>query len=296
LNPQTNRKRLSLKKKIANWLTAKYLFVIRKEQDFSVLGSFNISFGRIILLFSFLFIIIFGLSLLMSKTILRQWFDPVFIESENTAKIIVLSDIVDSLSLAVRQKDLYLANLQKVIAGEGEFEFMDSEDSLKQAGSRREDSFEPSEATKSILKEFEGIPLDFSGQIETSTNTFTETFFFSPIKGVLTAGFDPQNNHYGVDIVAKENEPVKTITDGTVILATWTLETGYIISIQHSNELISIYKHNSVLLKKIGDVVRGGEIISIIGNTGELTSGQHLHFELWYKGTPLNPQKFITFD
>jgi murein DD-endopeptidase MepM/ murein hydrolase activator NlpD len=113
---------------------------------------------------------------------------------------------------------------------------------------------------------------------------------------VLTAGFDPQNNHYGVDIVAKENEPVKTITDGTVILATWTLETGYIISIQHSNELISIYKHNSVLLKKIGDVVRGGEIISIIGNTGELTSGQHLHFELWYKGTPLNPQKFITFD
>lgn len=277
-------------------MTAKYLFVIRKEQDFSVLGSFNISFGRIILLFSFLFIIIFGLSLLMSKTILRQWFDPVFIESENTAKIIVLSDIVDSLSLAVRQKDLYLANLQKVIAGESDFEFMETEDSLNLAGSKRENDFEPSEATISILKEFEGVPLDFSGQIETSTNTFTETFFFSPIKGVLTAGFDPQNNHYGVDIVAKENEPVKAITDGTVILATWTLETGYIISIQHSNELISIYKHNSVLLKKIGDVVRGGEIISIIGNTGELTSGQHLHFELWYKGTPLNPQKFITFD
>lgn len=232
----------------------------------------------------------------MSKTILRQWFDPVFIESENTAKIIVLSDIVDSLSLAVRQKDLYLANLQKVIAGESDFEFMETTDSLNLAGSKRENDFEPSEATISILKEFEGVPLDFSGQIETSTNTFTETFFFSPIKGVLTAGFDPQNNHYGVDIVAKENEPVKAITDGTVILATWTLETGYIISIQHSNELISIYKHNSVLLKKIGDVVRGGEIISIIGNTGELTSGQHLHFELWYKGTPLNPQKFITFD
>lgn len=232
----------------------------------------------------------------MSKTILRQWFDPVFIESENTAKIIVLADIVDSLSLAVRQKDLYLSNIQKVIAGESDFDLLESQDSLELAGSRREETFEPSEATKSILKEFEGMPLDFSGQIETSTNTFTETFFFSPIKGVVTAGFDPQNNHYGVDIVAKDNEPVKTITDGTVILATWTLETGYIISIQHSNELISIYKHNSVLLKKIGDVVRGGEIISIIGNTGELTSGQHLHFELWYKGTPLNPQKFITFD
>lgn len=287
---------MSLKKKIANWLTAKYLFVIRKEQDFSVLGSFNISFGKIILLFSFLFIIVFGFSLLMSKTILRQWFDPVYMESENTAKIIVLADVVDSLSQSVRQKDLYLANIQKVIAGESDFTTTEVEDSMELTGSKREEIFEPSEATKSILKEFEGMPLDFSGQIATSTNTFTETFFFSPIKGVVTAGFAPQNNHFGVDIVAKDNEPVKTITDGTVILATWTLETGYIMSIQHSNEVISIYKHNSVLLKKIGDVVRGGEIISIIGNTGELTSGQHLHFELWYQGTPLNPQKFITFD
>ncbi|WP_194976183.1 M23 family metallopeptidase [Aquiflexum lacus] len=287
---------MSLKKKIANWLTAKYLFVIRKEQDFSVLGSFNISFGRIIILFSFLFLLVFGFSLLMTKTILRQWFDPVYMESENTAKIIALSDMVDSLSNTVRQKDNYLSNIQRVIDGEGDFDPFLLEDTITLEATRRPESFQPSEATKSILEEFKGMPLDFTGQIEVSNNTFIETFFFSPIKGVITSVFAPQDDHFGVDIVAKENEPVKTIADGTVILSTWTLDTGYIIGIQHSNELISIYKHNSVLLKQIGDVVRGGEIISIIGNTGELTSGQHLHFELWYKGTPLNPQEFITFD
>jgi murein DD-endopeptidase MepM/ murein hydrolase activator NlpD len=287
---------LSLKKKIAYWLTAKYLFVIRKEQDFSVLGSFNISFGRIIILLSFLFVLLFGFSLLMTKTVLRQWFDPAYMETENTAKIIALSDLVDSLSNAVRQKDSYLSNIQRVIDGESDFDPFLVEDTSITSEAKRPESYEPSEATKSILEEFKGMPLDFTGQIEVSKNTFIETFFFSPIKGVITSVFAPQNDHFGVDIVAKENEPVKAIADGTVILSAWTLETGYIISIQHSNELISIYKHNSVLLKKIGDVVRGGEIISIIGNTGELTSGQHLHFELWYKGTPLNPQEFITFD
>ncbi len=232
----------------------------------------------------------------MTKTILRQWFDPVYMESENTAKIIALSDMVDSLSNTVRQKDNYLSNIQRVIDGEGDFDPFLLEDTITLEATRRPESFQPSEATKSILEEFKGMPLDFTGQIEVSNNTFIETFFFSPIKGVITSVFAPQDDHFGVDIVAKENEPVKTIADGTVILSTWTLDTGYIIGIQHSNELISIYKHNSVLLKQIGDVVRGGEIISIIGNTGELTSGQHLHFELWYKGTPLNPQEFITFD
>ena len=287
---------MSLKKKIANWLTAKYLFVIRKEQDFSVLGSFNISFGRIIILFSFLLLLVFGFSLFLTKTILRQWFDPVYMETENTAKIIALSDLVDSLSIAVRQKDNYLSNIQRVIDGESDIAPFLIEDTLIIGEGRKPEPYEPSEATKSILEEFKGMPLDFTGQIGVSKNTFIETFFFSPIKGVITSVFAPQNDHFGVDIVAKENEPVKAIADGTVILSAWTLETGYVINIQHSNELISIYKHNSVLLKKIGDVVRGGEIISIIGNTGELTSGQHLHFELWYKGTPLNPQEFITFD
>jgi murein DD-endopeptidase MepM/ murein hydrolase activator NlpD len=290
---------LSLRAKIRNWLTEKYLIVIRKKQDFSVLGSFNVSFSRIIIMGVLSLSVIFFISLVLTRTILRQWFDPVYMETENTAKILMLSDIVDSLSVAVSQKDAYLANIQGIISGNGVLDkevLEDSSANKPDSGNSKAADFRPSEATLSILDEFKSTPVEYSNPMEISGNSFAEAFFFTPIKGVLTAVFAPQEDHFGVDIVAKENEPVKAIADGTVILASWTLDTGYILSIQHSNELISIYKHNSVILKKVGEIVRAGEIISIIGNTGELTTGQHLHFELWYKGSPLNPQEFITFD
>lgn len=285
--------------KLRNWLTEKYLIVIRKKQDFSVMGSFNVSFARAIILGVLSLSVIFFISLVLTRTILRQWFDPVYMETENTAKILMLSDIVDSLSIAVSQKDAYLANIQGIISGNEDLDLKklaEKAQAISKPDSPVKTVFEPSEATLSILGEFGSAPLEISNPVGISTGSFAEIFFFTPIKGVLTSVFAPQEDHYGVDIVAKENEPVKAIADGTVILASWTLDTGYIISVQHSNELISIYKHNSVILKKVGDLVRAGEIISIIGNTGELTTGQHLHFELWYKGTPLNPQEFITFD
>lgn len=290
---------MSIRIKIRNWLTEKYLIVIRKKQDFSVIGSFNVSFSRAIILGVLSLSVIFFISLVLTRTILRQWFDPVYIETENTAKLLKLSDIVDSLSIAVSQKDAYLANIQGIISGNGGIDStaLVNPSTIKSVSDSPANTiFEPSESTLSILDEFKSAPMDYSNPVGISSNSFTETFFFAPIKGVLTSVFAPQDDHFGVDIVAKENEPVKAIADGTVILASWTLDTGYIISVQHSNELISIYKHNSVILKKVGDLVRAGEIISIIGNTGELTTGQHLHFELWYKGTPLNPQEFITFD
>lgn len=290
---------MSIRIKIRNWLTEKYLIVIRKKQDFSVIGSFNVSFSRAIILGVLSLSVIFFISLVLTRTILRQWFDPVYIETENTAKLLKLSDIVDSLSIAVSQKDAYLANIQGIISGNGGIDStaLVNPSTIKSVSDSPANTiFEPSESTLSILDEFKSAPMDYSNPVGISSNSFTETFLFAPIKGVLTSVFAPQDDHFGVDIVAKENEPVKAIADGTVILASWTLDTGYIISVQHSNELISIYKHNSVILKKVGDLVRAGEIISIIGNTGELTTGQHLHFELWYKGTPLNPQEFITFD
>ena len=119
--------------------------------------------------------------------------------------------------------------------------------------------------------------------------------FFPPVKGVVTNTFNMQQDHYGIDLVAAPNEPVLSVADGTIILSAWTLETGYVIQIQHSNNLISVYKHNSKLLKKQGTRVKAGETIAIIGNSGELTTGPHLHFELWYNGNPIEPEKFIKF-
>jgi murein DD-endopeptidase MepM/ murein hydrolase activator NlpD len=120
-------------------------------------------------------------------------------------------------------------------------------------------------------------------------------FLFPPLSGgLISEKYDAKTAHYGVDIVAKKDEPIKCVADGTVIFSSFTDETGYVIAIQHHTNMISIFKHNSVLLKKAGDFVKAGDIIAIIGNTGSLTTGPHLHFELWYNGVAVNPELFVS--
>ena len=119
--------------------------------------------------------------------------------------------------------------------------------------------------------------------------------FTPPLTGGISAGFQPEKKHYGLDISSPKNTPVKSVLDGVIITADWTLETGNTIAVQHPNNLISFYKHNSKLLKNIGDVVKAGEAIAIIGNSGTLTDGPHLHFELWFRGKPVDPTDYISF-
>jgi murein DD-endopeptidase MepM/ murein hydrolase activator NlpD len=126
-------------------------------------------------------------------------------------------------------------------------------------------------------------------------DNLTRLHFFPPLKGVVTNPFNAKSGHLGIDVVAPPNEVIVAIADGTVTLSSWTLETGYVIQIQHQNNLISAYKHNSKLLKQSGAQVKAGEAIAIIGNSGELTTGPHLHFEMWHNGTPINPEQYIVF-
>lgn len=292
---------MSLNQKIRNWIDNKYLFVIRREEDFSVITSLSINKFRVGLIIFFTLVCFFILSLVLSKTLLASWFDPAYQETENMKQIYTLSQAVDSLMLEVEAKDLYVSNIQRIISGDYGSDSSSTMGAAVDAGQARhspssEELYQKGEATQSIIDEFQASPPDEASYQRLSSTSFTETYFFSPIKGVVTGSFDLAKDHLGVDLVAEENEPVKAVAEGTVFFSSWTLETGYVIAIQHSNELISIYKHNSVLLKTIGESVSGGEVISVVGNTGEQTTGQHLHFELWYKGNPLNPQEFITFD
>lgn len=120
--------------------------------------------------------------------------------------------------------------------------------------------------------------------------------FFPPLRGVVSQAFDPAEGHTGVDVVTKPDDAVKATLDGTVTMASWTSDGGHVIVVQHRNDLVSIYKHNAVLLKKTGDPVKGGEAIAIVGNSGELSDGPHLHFELWLAGQPIDPQRCIVFQ
>ncbi len=119
--------------------------------------------------------------------------------------------------------------------------------------------------------------------------------FFPPINGVVSDSIDTKNGHFGVDIKAPKDEAVKATLGGTVIYADWTPDNGNVIQIQHNNDLVSVYKHNSVLLKKVGDIVKTGEAIAIIGNSGKLSTGSHLHLEIWHKGIPIDPLNHIIF-
>lgn len=122
-----------------------------------------------------------------------------------------------------------------------------------------------------------------------------EVLLFKPVKGVVSNAFNPDERHWGVDLVAAPNEKVVSVADGTIVFAEWSVETGYVIQVQHDNNLLSVYKHNSALLKDVGNKVKAGEVIAIIGNTGELSSGPHLHLELWKDGRAINPENHIVF-
>jgi murein DD-endopeptidase MepM/ murein hydrolase activator NlpD len=148
-----------------------------------------------------------------------------------------------------------------------------------------------------------GVTIDQStgvekGQIAAPTSTLTPLehyYFHSPLKGEISAQFDLSKKHFGIDVVAEENTPIKNILDGVVVSVDWSEQNGNTISIQHSNDLVSIFKHNSSVLKKVGEKVKAGEALAIIGNTGKHSSGPHVHFELWHQGNAINPQEYMTF-
>jgi len=135
-----------------------------------------------------------------------------------------------------------------------------------------------------------------NNETKSSTLSIEHFYFCNPLKGEVSSVFDIESNHYGVDIVAPAKTPILSIQDGVIINSDWSDKTGNTISVQHKGNLVSIFKHNSVLLKKTGDHVKKGEAIAIIGNTGELTSGPHVHFELWNNGKAINPTDYLSFN
>ena len=206
------------------------------------------------------------------------------------------SNLADSLELIVQKHKRYNDNLKLILTGEvpkdsilinqdGSVNYKDIQFSKSVEDSILRVRFEKEERYNIVLND------------ATNEKKLRETIlFFPPMRGEISGEFDPETDHLGVDIIGAENEPILAALEGTVILASWTSETGYVIQLMHSNNLVTVYKHNSILLGKPGDHVTAGQPIAIIGNTGELTSGPHLHFELWQEGRPLNPIDFISFN
>ena len=288
---------MKVRKTFSSWLTTKYLMIIRNEENFAEKTTISFNYARLLTLILFSFIILFALSFLLATTVLKQWFDPRHAELEMNQQLLGLSITVDSLMEEVDKKEMFITNFQRVVAGEDSVvqdfsERLINSNTNDDLGTIAEAELAPVDSM--FRKEFETSGLELL-TISSTDSDLGELFFFSPIEGIVSDKFNARIQHFGIDIVAKKNEPVKSVADGTVLMASWTQDAGYVMAIQHRSNLISVYKHNSDLLKDVGNFVSAGEIIAIIGNTGELTSGPHLHFELWYNGNPVDPEEFVTF-
>ena len=200
---------------------------------------------------------------------------------------------IDSLESIVGRWELYAENLSRVVAGADPVRIDSIVLALSNASLAEVDRLalaRRDSLLRQTVREEEQFDLS-GGKRDLSIEGM---HFFSPLKGVISQGYDSVLHPY-IDITAPANSVVMSVLDGTVIFAGWNDEAGYTIQIQHAGELVSIYKHNQKLLKKTGDKVSAGSSIAIVGNTGTLTTGDHLHFELWYKGEAVDPTKYISF-
>jgi murein DD-endopeptidase MepM/ murein hydrolase activator NlpD len=295
---------LKTRKTFSSWLTNKYLLVIRNEENFAEKTTLSFNYAKLIVFITTSLIILFSLSFYLSSTVLAKWFHPASREMELNRQLIELAATVDSLAGQLNYRDKQLMNIGHVIKGEDSYLASGNKRTSTEADSSEQAEEEPMDEEMlaamdgALRAEFENGEMNVVRTANTYThdNPLQSVFLFPPIAGGIVLGkFDSKIGHYGLDIVAKKDEPVKCVADGTVITSAWTNDTGYVITVQHPGNLVSVYKHNSVLLKKEGAVVRAGEIIALIGNSGEITSGPHLHFELWYNGNPVNPEMFVSF-
>ena len=211
---------------------------------------------------------------------------------EVQSSLISLSFRSDSLEDVIKNRDLYIQSLSNVVTGT---DLHKPEEAKTPEKNIRFESISLDKSSEDSLLRV-AVELENKGAIYHKSKKKDELFlFYSPVEGIVVDGFNFDNKHYGVDVVAKENATVSSVLEGTVVASNWTPKTGYVLMIQHKNNYISVYKHNSSLFKEVGDFVLAGERVAIVGNSGELSSGPHLHFELWHKGIPVNPIDYISF-
>lgn len=280
---------------ITDQLRSKYRLVILSDNSFAEKFSLRLSPLSLIVLFSSVTILMTTLVIsLVAFTPLREYI-PGYGNVNDRKEILELNSKADSLENTLTAKDWYLNNLLFVFSGKTEGkppkQLRDS------TGKYDKIDTKPSDEDKKLRNDIETNQLESTSNKVTSNKltSLNNFFFFSPINGIVTTSYNLNDEHLGTDIVSKENELIKATLDGTIVFAGYTVEDGFVIHIQHSNNLTSVYKHNSAINKKVGDFVKAGEPIAIVGNTGENSKGAHLHFELWYNGFSINPQDYVVF-
>ena len=286
--------KVNIKRKFFQKLKNPYLVMIIDEETFEEKGQIRTSRFKTILVSFLLICISSGLIFtIISYTPLKEYI-PGYDSSEIRAKAIQNLFLTDSLIQLYNQNSKYLNSVKKVLTEDISLEEQSSLKETQKSLSVNDGlNIEPV-LEDSLLRVFVSQQDKYSpvSRKEIELNTF----LFQPVKGQISQPFDRNKSHYAIDIAVEKNTPIKAIADGTVIFSEWTSETGYVIILEHNFGLLSVYKHNSSLNKRQGNSVLSGEVIATAGNTGEYTTGYHLHFELWMDGYPMDPENFFNFS
>jgi murein DD-endopeptidase MepM/ murein hydrolase activator NlpD len=273
-------------------LTDKYRLVVLNEDTFEERFSLKLSRLNVFVLGGvFSILLIAATTVLIAFTPIKEYI-PGYSSSKLKAEAVKLTFEAASLKQKLAVLENYTKALKPVLTGEITYEEVDSlQVQAKQT------AIEESElnATKEDSLFREKIDRETRFAILKNSKSNVTIVFFAPLKGNISQDFDASSKHFAVDIVAQTGTPIKAIAEGTVIFSGWSAEAGYVIILKHNKEYISVYKHNGVLLKQQGDFVKSGEVISSVGSTGELSTGPHLHFELWKGGYAINPTNLIDF-
>lgn len=282
------------RKEIKRKLLHKYRLVILNESTFEEKISFKLSRLNVFVTGSLLMIALIGFTiLLIAFTPLREYI-PGYSSTKLKRQATELTYKTDSLVRTLNYTNRYLDNIRMVLKGDIENNEINRDSLFEQ--------FKIDPASVDLKPTREDSLLRAEVALEDKYNLFERDpnrknlVLFPPVNGTVSMSFDLDRKHYAVDIVAPQETPVKAVANGTVIFSEWTADTGYVIILEHQDGLLSVYKHNGSLAKFQGAVVRGGEVIASVGNTGEFTTGPHLHFELWDEGNPVDPQNFIDFN
>jgi murein DD-endopeptidase MepM/ murein hydrolase activator NlpD len=281
-----------VKKKIIKKLSDRYRLIIYNDTTFQSVWSMKLTRLKVFTVTSFLSaIIVILVILLIATTGLREYI-PGYPKAEYRQMLVLTALRIDSLENELYKRDQFFKGIQAIVSGEV------PEDNLLIDTTSESDILEIAVFNHDSVFQDKLLAEQTSLSLGSGNNRrvgLSQIHFFVPIKGIITNRFNPVTEHFGVDLVSEPNARISSVMDGTIIFSGWTIETGYVIYIQHDAELISAYKHNSELLKSKGDRVKAGEAIAIMGNTGELSTGPHLHFELWHSGTALDPEQYIDF-
>lgn len=279
-------------KKFKEKLFYKYRLVIVNDDTFEEKLSFNLSRLNVFVLTGLSAVILIAMtSILIAFTPLREYI-PGYSSTKLQKEAMNNREKLLTLEKAKKIDSLNLISIKKVLIGDLKAEDINKDSLIAEANRDFSDlNLNPSIQDSLLRAQVER---------EDKFNFFDESkkenvVLFTPANGPISEAYNIKEKHYAVDIVLTINEPIKAVADGTVIFAEWTTETGYVLIIEHTNDLISVYKHNASITKSQGDLVKSGEVIATAGSTGELSTGPHLHFELWSKGYPVNPTNYIDF-